>query len=35
MAMQDEIREAADLIEAIAVMMDDAPYHAKTEEELI
>lgn len=29
------IREAADLIEAIAVMMDDAPYHAKNEEELV
>ena len=26
---------AADLIEAIAVMMDDAPYHAKNEEELV
>lgn len=29
------IREAADLIEAIAVMMDDAPYHAKNEEKLV
>ena len=29
------IREAADLIEAIAVMMDDAPYYVKTEEELV
>lgn len=29
------IREAADLIEAIAVMTDDAPYHAKTEEALV
>ena len=29
------IREAADLIEAIAVMMDDAPYYAKTEARLM
>lgn len=29
------IREAADLIEAIVVMMDDAPYYAKTEERLV
>lgn len=29
------IREAADLIEAIVVMMDDAPYHVKTEERLV
>lgn len=29
------IREAADLIEAIVVMMDDAPYYAKTEEKLV
>lgn len=29
------IREAADLIEAIAVMIDDAPYYAKTEERLV
>ena len=29
------MREAADLIEAIAVMTDNAPYHAKTEEELV
>ena len=29
------IREAADLIEAIVVMMDDAPYRVKTEEELV
>lgn len=29
------IREAADLIEAIAVMIDDAPYYVKTEEELV
>ena len=29
------IREAADLIEAIVVMMDAAPYHAKTEEKLV
>ena len=35
MAMQDEIREAADLIEAIVVMIDDAPYYAKTEERLV
>lgn len=29
------IREAADLIEAIVVMMDDAPYYAKTKEKLV
>lgn len=29
------IREAADLIEAIVVMIDDAPYYAKTEEKLV
>lgn len=29
------IREAADLIEAIVVMMDDAPYYAKTEARLM
>lgn len=29
------IREAADLIEAIVVMIDDAPYYAKTEERLV
>lgn len=29
------IREAADLIEAIVVMMDDAPYYAKNEEKLV
>lgn len=29
------IREAADLIEAIVVMMDDAPYHVKTEARLM
>lgn len=29
------IREAADLIEAIVVMMDDAPYYAKTEKKLV
>lgn len=29
------IREAADLIEAIAVMMDDAPYYVKTEARLM
>lgn len=29
------IREAADLIEAIVVMIDDAPYYAKTEKRLV
>lgn len=29
------IREAADLIEAIVVMMDDAPYYAKPEARLM
>lgn len=29
------IREAADLIEAIVVMIDDAPYYAKAEERLV
>lgn len=29
------IREAADLIEAIVVMIDDAPYYAKTEKKLV
>ena len=29
------IREAADLIEAIVVMIDDAPYYAKTEARLM
>ena len=29
------IREAADLIEAIVVMTDDAPYYAKTKEKLV